>query len=83
MLLIFRLFCSGLLFAGISAGAQDLGEMQRQFLRGNYTEVIRTAQKEIDDNPYRSDWRRLLVKSLLTVGRYGEAYTLSLIHIFS
>lgn len=75
MLLIFRLFCSGLLFAGISAGAQDLGEMQRQFLRGNYTEVIRTAQKEIDDNPYRSDWRRLLVKSLLTVGRYGEAYT--------
>jgi len=72
---IFRLFCWGLLSVGIRAGAQDLGETQRQFLHGSYAEVITTAQKEIDQNPYRSDWRSLLVKTLLTVGRYEQAYT--------
>ena len=72
---IFRLFCWGMLFAGIGAGAQNLGEMRQQYLRGNYSEVITAAQRAVDDNGYRSDWRRLLVKALLTVGRYGEAYT--------
>jgi cytochrome c-type biogenesis protein CcmH/NrfG len=72
---IFRLFCWGLLAAGIGAGAQDLGETQRQFLRGDYAGVITTAQKEISQNPYRSDWRSLLVKTLLAVGRYEQAYT--------
>ena len=72
---IFRLFCWGMLFAGIGAGAQNLGEMRQQYLRGNYSEVITAAQRAVDDNGYRSDRRRLLVKALLTVGRYGEAYT--------
>src|ERR1700733_3866056 len=72
---IFRLMCSGWLLAGVSADAQDLGEMQQQFLRGNYPAVIAAAQKEVADNGYRSDWRLLLVKSLLTVGRYDAAYT--------
>ncbi|HEY5042194.1 MAG TPA: tetratricopeptide repeat protein [Verrucomicrobiae bacterium] len=72
---IIRLFCAGLLFAATGAGAQDLGDMQQQFLRGNYDQVIATAKKEVADNSYRSDWRELLVKSLLTVGRYGDAYT--------
>ena len=49
--------------------------MQQQFVRGNYTDVITAAQKEVADNGYRSDWRLLLVKSLLTMGRYDEAYT--------
>jgi tetratricopeptide (TPR) repeat protein len=71
---IFRLFCLGLLSAGVNVGAQDLQEMQQQFLRGNYTEVIKMAQNEVDDNSYRSGWRALLVKSLLTTGRYDEAY---------
>ena len=44
-------------------------------MRGNYTDVITAAQKEVADNGYRSDWRLLLVKSLLTMGRYDEAYT--------
>ena len=72
---VLQLYCSVLLFAGISAGAQELKVLQQQFLRGNYAEVIKAAQKEVDDNGYRSDWRRLLVESLLTVGRYGEACT--------
>lgn len=62
-------------FVAMRANAQDLGEMQRQFLRGSYSEVIKAAQKELADNAYRSDWRLLLVRSLLTVGRYGEAFT--------
>jgi tetratricopeptide (TPR) repeat protein len=72
---IFRLFCMGLLFAGSSAGAQTLEEMQSQFLHGNYTEVITRAQKEVAADGYRSDWRTLLVKSLMMVGRYPEAST--------
>ncbi|MGC9940620.1 MAG: tetratricopeptide repeat protein [Verrucomicrobiota bacterium] len=72
---IFWLLCSGVLFAGIGAGAQDLDKMQQQFLRGNYAEVITTSQKELADNGYLSDWRLLLVKSLLALGRYDEAYT--------
>lgn len=73
--MIFWLLCSGVLFAGIGAGAQDLDKMQQQFLRGNYAEIITTSQKELADNGYLSDWRLLLVKSLLALGRYDEAYT--------
>jgi hypothetical protein len=51
---IFWLLCSGVLFAGIGAGAQDLDKMQQQFLRGNYSEVITTSQKELADNGYCS-----------------------------
>jgi len=75
MPLIFRLCCWSWLLMGTTASAQDLEEMQRQFLRGNYAGVIKTAQKEVADNGYRNDWRMLLVKSLLSVGRYGDAYT--------
>jgi len=66
---------AGWLAAGARAGAQDLGAMQQQFVRGNYSEVIARAQKEVANDRYESDWRQLLVKSLLTVGRYDEAYT--------
>jgi tetratricopeptide (TPR) repeat protein len=71
----FRVFCCGLLFLGRSVSAQSLEETQQQFLRGHYAEVIATAQKKVDDGDYQGDWRMLLVKSLLTVGRYREAYT--------
>jgi len=65
----------GLLVLATKAGAQDLGEMQQQFLHGNYPGVILRAQAEVAGNRYATDWRLLLVKSLLTVGRYDEAYT--------
>jgi tetratricopeptide (TPR) repeat protein len=71
----FRLVCCGLLFLARHAGAQSLEEMQGQFLRGNYAEVIKTAQQEAGAGGYRNEWRMLLVKTLLTVGRYDEAYT--------
>ena len=56
MAVVLQLFFSAWLFWGMNAGAQDLAATQQQFLRGNYPEVIRTAQKEVDDNSYRSDW---------------------------
>jgi len=63
------------LFCGVAeAGAQTLEETQAQFLRGNYEDVIMTAKKQVAEGS-QSDWRILLVRSLLAVGRYGEAYT--------
>jgi len=70
-----RLFCCGLFYAGKNGNAQSLEETQQQFLHGHYAEVITTAQQKTDTGDYRGDWRMLLVKSLLTVGRYNEAYT--------
>ena len=72
---MFRLFSLCLLLAGMSAAAQDLVEMQQQFVLGNYPQVIKAAQTAVDQNNYRSDWRMLLVKAQLATGRYGEAYT--------
>lgn len=70
-----QLVCGGLLLLARHAGAQTLEEAQQQFIRGNYSEVIKAAQKEVDDNSYRGDWRMLLVKSLMMVGNYDAAYT--------
>jgi tetratricopeptide (TPR) repeat protein len=70
----FWLFC-GVVFLRCSfAPAQTLEETQQQYLRGNYEDVIKTAQKQVAGGS-SSDWRIPLVQSLLTVGRYGEAYT--------
>ncbi len=70
-----HLVCGGLLLLARHAGAQTIEEAQQQFIRGNYAAVIKAAQKEVDDNGYRGDWRMLLVKSLLMVGKYDAAYT--------
>jgi tetratricopeptide (TPR) repeat protein len=75
MPVFFRLFCFSLFFPARNLGAQTLEETEQQFSRGNYPEVIAAAQKKVDDGDYRGDWRMLLVKSLMTVGRYGEACT--------
>jgi tetratricopeptide (TPR) repeat protein len=66
---------AGGLFSATSANAQSLEDMERQYRQGNYTAVIQTAQQQVAENAYGSDWRQLLVKSLLTVGRYAEANT--------
>ena len=55
--------------------AQAVEDAQTQFIHGDYAAVIATAQKELAADDYRNDWRQLLVKSLMTVGRYDEAYT--------
>lgn len=70
----FWLFGGVAFFNGHSASAQTLEETQQQFLRGNYEDVIKVAQKQVAEGS-SSEWNMLLVESLLTVGRYGEAYT--------
>jgi tetratricopeptide (TPR) repeat protein len=70
----FGLGCGVVLFNCPFARAQTLEETRQQFLRGNYGEVVTTAQKQVQEGS-SSDWRILLIQSLLTVGRYGEAYT--------
>ena len=57
------------------ATAQTLDDAQKDFLHGHYDAVIKTAKKQIEAGDYSGDWRVLLVKSLLTVGRYAEAHT--------
>ncbi|HEX5399849.1 MAG TPA: hypothetical protein VFY06_12470, partial [Verrucomicrobiae bacterium] len=69
------LLAVGALFPASQAGAQTLEEAQTQFLHGNYADVITNAQSELADNPYQNDWRQLLVNSLMTVGRYDDAYS--------
>lgn len=72
--IFFWLLCGGIFFIGFCAPAQTLEETQQQYLHGNYEDVIKTAQKQVVEGS-SSDWRMLLVQSLITAGRYGEAYT--------
>ncbi len=69
----FGLLGCGLVFLSTGAAAQTLEETQNQFLHGNYEDVIQTAQKKLEANGYRDNWRVLLVRALLMVGRYPEA----------
>lgn len=64
-----------LLLIATSIEAQSIDDARQDFLRGNFDKVIKTAQKKAEDGDYRGDWRILLVKTLLAVGRYGEART--------
>jgi tetratricopeptide (TPR) repeat protein len=62
-----------LLLAASGAEAQTLDQTEREFLHGHYDAVIDTTQKKVDAGQYIDGWRVLLVKTLLTVGRYPEA----------
>jgi tetratricopeptide (TPR) repeat protein len=70
----FWLLCGVILLGDFSAAAQTLEETQQQFLSGKYEDVIMAAKKQVAEGS-SSEWRTLLIRSLLTVGRYGEAYT--------
>jgi tetratricopeptide (TPR) repeat protein len=67
-------FCVGFLLAGFGLRAQSLEETQSQFLHGQYDEVIAAAQAKVQTSDYDGGWRLLLVKTLLTVGRYADAH---------
>jgi tetratricopeptide (TPR) repeat protein len=75
MLLAFQLVMAGIFFRAGNVGAQSLDAAQNQFLRGDYAGVITNAQQQLGADSDRADWRVLLVRSLLMVGRYDEAYT--------
>lgn len=63
----------GFLLACGRAQAQTLEQTRADFLSGHYDTVIKTTQKKVEAGQYVDGWRVLLVKSLLTVGRYAEA----------
>jgi tetratricopeptide (TPR) repeat protein len=65
----------GLLLVCPDGRGQTLAQTQRQSLDGHYDSAIDTARKKIEAGEYGDGWRTLLVKSLLTVGRYAEART--------
>ena len=58
-----------------AARAQTLDQTQREFASGHYTAVIEAARKKVAAGDYLDGWRVLLVKALLTLGRYAEART--------
>src|ERR1700678_898773 len=64
---------AGFLLACFGAQGQSLAETEGQFLSGHYDAVIETTRSKLDGDEYVDGWRVLLVKSLLTVGRYAEA----------
>ena len=69
------LWVAGGFFLAAPADGQSLEDAQRHYLQGHYAEVIQTAQEQVAANKYGSEWRELLVRALLTVGRYAEAHT--------
>src|SRR6185312_4828336 len=56
------------------ARGQTLEETQQDFLQGKYEAAIISAKKRVAEGS-SSEWRMLLIHSLLAVGRYGAAYT--------
>jgi tetratricopeptide (TPR) repeat protein len=69
------LVAAGFLLPRAGAQGQTLEDTQAQFLGGHYDAVIATTRSKVDGGAYIDDWRVLLVKSLLTVGRYAEAHS--------
>jgi tetratricopeptide (TPR) repeat protein len=69
-----RLCCCGLACRAMPAPAQALDQAQDQFRHGRYEEVIAVAQSRVEAYPFADEWRVLLTKALLTVGRYDDAY---------
>ena len=74
MPILIWLFCGVIFSAGPAARAQTLEDTQQEFLQGKYEDAIMAAKKQVAEGS-SSEWRMLLIRSLLAVGRYGEAYT--------
>ncbi len=55
--------------------AIDLDETQALFIKGGYAECIKACGQAIADDESSDDWRVLLARSLLELGRYTNAYS--------
>jgi len=55
------------------ARADELDDCLKLYLRGNYPEAIKVAEKAVAANEYDEEWRRLLVRALLDTGQYVKA----------
>src|SRR5262245_26104935 len=57
------------------AAEQTLEQARDRFIHGQYEAVIQAAQTNLANRADSIEWRVLLTKALLTVGRYDEAHT--------
>ena len=55
--------------------AVDIDETQALFLKGSYVECIKACDQAISDDESSDEWRVLLARSLLELGRYTNAYS--------
>lgn len=53
----------------------DLDETRALFLKGDYTGTIKACEQAIADDESSDDWRVLLARSFLALGRYTNAYS--------
>src|SRR5581483_7008096 len=63
-------------FLPIGAKADDLADAQNHFRLGNYTEVIRDAQRAHGMGTRDAGWTRIETEALLASGQYRLAYNL-------
>ena len=65
-------FCG---LTGAARAAVDIDETQALFLKGSYAECIKACNQAISDDESSDDWRVILARSLLALGRYTNAYS--------
>lgn len=53
--------------------AADIEPTRQQFKTGQYEACLTSAEKAIDEGAYQTEWRLLVVRSLMALGRYDEA----------
>jgi Tfp pilus assembly protein PilF len=61
------------LLATAALARADVAGAQRNFLDGDYADVIKEATAGVRDTPANIEWPILLIRALLTVGRNGDA----------
>ena len=71
-----RVLATMLLVAGSfrSLSAAELDDTRPLFLNGKYAECIHACQEALNESDPAEEWRLLLAKSYLAVGRYTNAY---------
>src|SRR4051812_13820638 len=59
--------------AAANSLAADLDSARKQFIAGNYSNCVAECEQAIADREYEEEWRTLLAKSLVAIGKYEKA----------
>jgi tetratricopeptide (TPR) repeat protein len=59
--------------AGLSVIAADLATARKEFISGNYSRCATLCEEAIKSFEYEEEWRTLLVKTFMAVGKYEQA----------
>ena len=57
------------------AGAAELDEARPLFLKGDYAGCIKVCEKALQEEEPSEEWRALLARSFMAVGRYTNAFS--------